>query len=125
MVENLPASERDVRNSGSIPGSEDFREEEMAAHSNPVWRTPQTEGVLHAPRAHYAYSGVLSTSVASNSATPGSAAPQAPLSMEFSKQGFWNELPFPPPGDLPNLGISPFSPILVGGFFTSVTTWKV
>ena len=29
---------------------------------------------------------------------------QAPLSMEFSRQEYWNRLPFPPPGDLPNLG---------------------
>ena len=25
--------------------------------------------------------------------------------MGFSKQEYWNELPFPPPGDLPNSGI--------------------
>ena len=33
----------------------------------------------------------------------------------------WSELPFPPPGDLPNLGIKPASlasPALAGGFFT-------
>ena len=33
--------------------------------------------------------------------------PQAPLSMGFSKQEYWSGLPFPPPGDLPNLGIEP------------------
>ena len=27
---------------------------------------------------------------------------QAPLSMEFSRQGYWSRLPFPTPGDLPN-----------------------
>ena len=27
---------------------------------------------------------------------------QAPLSMEFSKQEYWNGLPFPSPGDLPD-----------------------
>ena len=26
---------------------------------------------------------------------------QAPLSMEFSRQGYWSRLPCPPPGDLP------------------------
>ena len=26
---------------------------------------------------------------------------QVPLSMEFSRQGYWSELPFPTPGDLP------------------------
>ena len=30
---------------------------------------------------------------------------QAPLSMGFSKQEYWSGLPFPPPGDLPDLGI--------------------
>ena len=37
---------------------------------------------------------------------------QAPLSMEFSRQEYWSELPFPPPGDLSNLGIEPGSPAL-------------
>ena len=32
--------------------------------------------------------------------------------MEFSKQVHWNGLPFPFPGDLPNLGIEPGSPAL-------------
>ena len=31
---------------------------------------------------------------------------QAPLSMRFSRQGYWSGLPFPTPGDLPNPGIS-------------------
>ena len=30
---------------------------------------------------------------------------QALLSMGFSKQEYWSGLPFPPPGDLPDLGI--------------------
>ena len=30
---------------------------------------------------------------------------KAPLSMEFSRQEYWSELPFPSPGDLPNPGI--------------------
>ena len=44
---------------------------------------------------------------------------QAPLSMEFSRQEYWNRLPFPSPGDLPNPGIKPTSPTLTGGFFTT------
>ena len=42
---------------------------------------------------------------------------QAPLSMEFSRQEYWNglRLPFPPPGDLPNPGIEPAAPALAGG----------
>ena len=51
---------------------------------------------------------------------------QAPLSMGFSRQEYWNGLPCPPPGDLPNLGIklmSFMSPALAGRFFTTSTTW--
>ena len=47
---------------------------------------------------------------------------QAPQSMEFSRQEHWSGLPFPSPGDLPNLGIEPISlmsPAMEGGFFTT------
>ena len=37
--------------------------------------------------------------------TPWSVACQALLSVEFSSQQYWSELPFPAPGDLPNPGI--------------------
>jgi len=45
---------------------------------------------------------------------------QAPLSMEFSRQEDCSGLLFPPPGDLPDLGIEPtslVSPALAGRFF--------
>ena len=45
-------------------------------------------------------------------ATPQTAARQAPLSTEFSRQEYWNGLPCPSPGDLPNPGIEPRSPAL-------------
>ena len=32
--------------------------------------------------------------------------------MGLSRQEYWSELPFPSPGDLPNLGIEPWSPTL-------------
>ena len=44
--------------------------------------------------------------------TPWTVARQAPLSMGFSRQEYWNELPFPSPGDLPNSGTEPRSPAL-------------
>ena len=44
---------------------------------------------------------------------------QAPLSMGFSRQEYWSELPCPSPGDLPHPGIKPVSPSLAGGFFTA------
>jgi len=37
---------------------------------------------------------------------------QAPLLMGFSRQEYWNGLPFPSPGDLPNPRIKPTSPVL-------------
>ena len=45
-------------------------------------------------------------------ATPGTIVYQAPQPMEFSRQEYWNELPFPSPGDLPDPGIKPQSPVL-------------
>ena len=43
---------------------------------------------------------------------PMDCSPQAPLSLEFSRQGYWKGLPFPPPGNLPDLRIEPRSPAL-------------
>ena len=37
---------------------------------------------------------------------------QVPLSMEFSKQEYWSELPFPSLWGLPDPGIEPRSPAL-------------
>ena len=50
---------------------------------------------------------------------PWTVAHQAPPSMEFPRQEHSNGLPFPSPGDLPDAGIKPMSPALVGGFFTT------
>ena len=56
---------------------------------------------------------------------------QAPLSMRFSRQEYWNALPFPCPGDSP--GDIPYpetelkslrSPALAGGYFTTSDTWE-
>ena len=57
-------------------------------------------------------------------ATLWTVAHQAPLSVKFSRQEYWNGLSYPPPGDLPNPGMepkSPMSPALLGGFFTTST----
>ena len=53
-------------------------------------------------------------------ATPWTIAYQVPPSMEFSKQEYWNGLPFPSSEDLPNPGIEPTYPVasaLAGRFF--------
>ena len=63
---------------------------------------------------------VFSFSVVSDSfVIPWTVDHQAPLSMGFYQQVYWNELPFPSPGDLPDPGIKPLSPALAGGFFTT------
>ena len=49
---------------------------------------------------------------------------QALLSMGFSRQENWSELPFPSPGDLPCLGVEPTSPALVDRFFTTEPPWN-
>ena len=46
------------------------------------------------------------------SATPWTVACQAPLYMEFLRQEYWSRLPFPTPGNLPNPGIKPGSPVM-------------
>ena len=55
--------------------------------------------------------------------TPWTAAHQGPLSTGFSREEYWNGLPFPSPGHLPNPGIepaSPVSPAWAGRFFTTL-----
>ena len=52
-------------------------------------------------------------------ATPWTVASQAPPFMGFSRQEYWNGLPFPSPGDLPDPGIKPRSPAFQADAFTS------
>ena len=56
----------------------------------------------------------------SDSATPWTVDHQAPQSMGFSMQEYWNGLSCPPPGDLPDPEIEPeslMSLALTSGFF--------
>ena len=58
---------------------------------------------------------------------PCTIARQAPLSMEFSRQEYWNGLPFPTLMDLPDIRMEPMSlafPALAGRFFTTVPLGK-
>ena len=52
-------------------------------------------------------------------ATPWTIARQAPLSMRFSRQEYWSEVPFPSLGDRPHQGIEFMSPALAGRFSTT------
>ena len=47
-------------------------------------------------------------------ATPWTVAHQAPLSMEFLRQGYWSGVPFHTPGDLPDPGIEPVCLVSLG-----------
>ena len=58
------------------------------------------------------------------SGTPWTIAFQPPVCMEFSRQEYWSELPFPTPGDLPHPGIESKCPALGGGLFTMVSPGK-
>ena len=69
--------------------------------------------------SYYLYAALVLTSEISTCvlshvqlfATLWTAAPQAPLSMGFPRQEYWSGLPFTPPGDLPDPGIKPTSPV--------------
>ena len=59
---------------------------------------------------------------------PWTVAQQAPLFMEFSRQEYWSGLPLPSPGDLPDPGTEPTSPVLqevepLGGNQVWVRSW--
>ena len=54
----------------------------------------------------------VSHSVMSDSVTPWTIAHQTLLSMEFSMQEYWSELPCHSQGDFPNPGSEPRSPSL-------------
>ena len=56
--------------------------------------------------------GGLVAKLGSTLASPWTVACQVSLTMEFSRQEYWSGLPFPSPGDLPDLGIEPRSPAL-------------
>ena len=60
-----------------------------------------------------------SRSVVSDSATPWTVAHQAPLPMGFSRQEYWNGLPFPSPADFRDPRIKPASLALTSRFFTT------
>ena len=58
----------------------------------------------------YIYVKVLVAQSCLTLLTPWTIACQAPLSMGFSREGYWSGLPFPSPDNLPNPEIKPGSP---------------
>ena len=121
---------------------EDPLEEDMATCSSSLaWRTPMDRG---AGQGYSSWMGSqsatgltrLSTQIlplkavplssldaksCPTLATPRIVAHQAPLSMGFSGQEYRSGLPFPSPGDLPDLGIKPRSPAWQAVF----TNWAI
>ena len=97
-------------------------EKEMATHSSVLaWRIPGMvePGGLLSMRSHrvgHDWSDLAAAAVTKSCATlfmtPWTVACQAPVSVEFPKQEYWNELQFPSPGDLPDSGVEPMSPAL-------------
>ena len=71
----------------------------------------------------FQFSSVQSLSRVRFFATPWNAAHQALLSMGLPRQEYWSGLPFPSPGDLPNPGIEPTSPVWQADSF-HCTTWE-
>ena len=85
--------------------------------SNPsLWHCRQ---ILYC-RSH-SFSSVQLLSCVRLFATSRTVARQAPLSMGFPRQEYWNGLPFPSPGDLPNPGIGPRSPAVQVDSLPTVT----
>ena len=58
-------------------------------------------------------------------ATPWAVAPQAPLSVEFSRPEYWSGLPIPLPGDLPDPVIKPASPALEADSLPIEPFWRI
>ena len=110
MVKNLPANAGDA---SWIPGCGTKIPHTVEQLSPRTTREALHQGKIPSATAMSQAVAVLSRSVASDSVTPSTAACQAPLSMEFSRQEEdWSGPPCPPPGDFPNPGIKLRSPIL-------------
>ena len=82
-----------------------------------------TETEIRDKQTHRIYSlwCVLSRSVVSDSLRPHA---RLLCPWGFSRQEYWNGLPWPPPGNLPNLGIRSRSPALQADSFSSEPPWK-
>ena len=85
-----------MRKELNIQNTQKIKKQTLSHMSHPIRKLPQSESVHVLSRA-----GLL--------ATPRTAAHQAPVSMEFPRREYWDGLPFPPPGDLPDPGIEPTS----------------
>ena len=83
----------------------------------PWWKHPMEHYPCPLPELEVEVK-VLVTQSCPTFVTPWTVACQAPLSMGFSRQEYWNGLPCPPAGDLPDPGVEPVSPTLEADFFS-------
>ena len=92
---------------------------ESACNVRDLGSTSGWEGALEKGKA--THSSILAWKI------PWTIAHQAPLSMGFPRQEYYSGLPFPSPGDLPDLGNEPEflePPALAGRFFTTAPLGK-
>ena len=80
---------------------------------------PILSSLLHSQVLQNVKCVLLVTQSRSTFVTPWTVARQAPLSVGFSRQKYGSGLPFPSPGDLPDLGIEPVCLALASRFFTA------
>ena len=66
---------------------------------------------LYSVYCHSLHACSVASVVSDSFATTWTIACQIPLSMGFSRHEYWSVLPFPSPGDLPDPGIKPVSPV--------------
>ena len=145
-VENPLVNTGDIETWVQSLGQKDRLGEGMEIHSNPtvrearwaaVYRVTWTQTELRGLSMHHGnkYGGSFAVYVYVLSSfsrvqlcvTLWAVALQAPLSMGFFQQEYWNGLPCPPPGDLPDPGIkpaSPASPTLLVEFFIIDPLWR-
>uniref|UniRef100_A0AAA9SXK2 Microsomal glutathione S-transferase 2 n=1 Tax=Bos taurus TaxID=9913 RepID=A0AAA9SXK2_BOVIN len=102
----------------SVSGSPDF-ERIFRAQQNCVEFYPIFIITLWMAGWYFNQGKVKSISCVRLFATSWTAAHQAPPSVGFFRQEYWNGLPFPSPGDLPDPGIKPRSPALQADILTS------
>ena len=96
---------------------------ELSASKGSSCASPDIKTVLHTGNEHDAVHQIRACARALSRLTlcdPWTIAHQVSLSMGFSRQEYWNGLPFPPPRTFPDPEIEPVAPAALtwaGGFF--------